>query len=193
VAFLHFLLGGSREVLRWLSYQIVWPTSSAQILWTMSATPVRTEPRVRPSSISFGRCRTNSVSLVSVLLGVGRLAGVLAGQTNSTLLLPLVSESSPVERGETKAVPPLLGTDRSHICSRKFVESWQKLHVSYKAPHKIKILPHLRGEAGLERTQPNATGVKLSIYWRLLGTVTVDKHYVRPHSPLVRVHCSIGA
>lgn len=81
------------------------------------------------------------------------------------------------ERGETKVVQTFIGIGRVHIRARKPVE----------APQKIKILPHWRREPGFDRTQPSSTGVKLGIYWRLLGMVTVDRHYIRPHSPLAQV------
>lgn len=127
---------------------------------------------LRPCSISSDRCRINSAFLAYSLLGVGYLAGVLAGQINSRLLMPPLRE-----RGETKVVQPFIGIDRVHIRARKVVE----------APQKIKILPHWRREPGFDRTQPSSTGVKLSIYWRLLGMVTVDRHYIRPHCPLAQM------
>lgn len=81
---------------------------------------------LRPCSIS-DRCRINSAFLAYSLLGVGYLAGVLAGQTNSTLLMAPLSE-----RGETKVVQHFIGIDRVHKWARKAVE----------LPQKIKILPH---------------------------------------------------
>lgn len=122
----------------------------------------------KPCSISSDRRRIDSAFLACSLY----LAGVLAGWTNSTLLMPPLNE-----RGETKVVQPFIGIDRVHIWARKAVE----------APQKIKILPHWRRELGFDRTQPSSTGVKLSIYWRLFGTVTVDRHYIRPLSPLAQV------
>lgn len=56
---------------------------------------------LRPSSLSFDRYTINSAPLVLYLV---YLAGVLAGQTHSFLLMPLVAESSPIERRETKVV-----------------------------------------------------------------------------------------
>lgn len=55
------------------------------------------------------------------------MAGVLAGQTNSTLLMPPLGE-----REENKVVQTFIGIGRVHIWARKAME----------APQKIKILPH---------------------------------------------------
>lgn len=82
----------------------------------------------------------------------------------TTLVVPPVGESSPMERGETKVVNGLSQELIDPTCSRKGVERWWKLHRKLKAPYKIKILPHVRAEAALDRTQPHSTGVKLNIY-----------------------------
>lgn len=67
-------------------------------------------PRADVKAMFHLLCRIISAFLAYSQLGVGYMAGVLAGQTNSTLLMPPLSE-----RGETKVVQPSIGTDRVHI------------------------------------------------------------------------------
>lgn len=76
---------------------------------------------LRPCSISSDRCRINSAFLACSQLGVGYLAGVLAGQTNSTWLMPPLSE-----RGETKVVEPFMGIDTVVEKGGKVLEAPQK-------------------------------------------------------------------
>lgn len=103
-----------QEVLDRLVYQILRQTSSASLSFFQLPTLIYPELMLRPCSISSDRCRIISAFLAYSQLGIGYLAGVLAGQTNSTLLMPPLSE-----RGETKVVQPFIGTDRVHIQARK--------------------------------------------------------------------------